>query len=525
MSTALRARAAGLSAIIPLSGCRKVHALSASDPLLFPPGEDLRAKGVSGTLILGGTQAVRLVFQIVSVVLLARLLEPEHFGLFAMVTPVVALATLVGDLGIGQALITAKTIRQSQASTLFWCNMAIATLLAVLLVLLAPLIAEFFGEPDVAPLVVALSASVLLSGVATQHLSVLNRGLRFAAIAAIETSAAAISLAVALGLALIYPGPWALVGAVIVSSLVVSIGSWLAAGWVPSRPGPFADVAAMLRFGTGVTGFNLANFVARNADDIIIGRVAGSAMLGAYDRAYKLLLLPLEQVSRPIGRVLLPILSQLVEQPERYRAAYLRTVRQIMLVTLPGVVVLLMEAERLVPLLLGEGWEEAIVILQWLAIAGLHQPLTTTIGWLFLSQQRSDEFAFWGIVNGATVLAAFLFGITFLGGAVGVAQAYALTDALVLAPVLYAFVGRKGPVKAGDLYRVALQCLFAGGAAAVALLWWGGFAPDGGGLREILHLLASVALAYLAATLATALFPQGRRSIAESLSLVRGVLT
>lgn len=495
------------------------------DPLLVPPGDNLRARGVSGTMMMGTTQAFRLVLQIASVVVLARLLEPEHFGLFAMVTPIVSLAVLVGDLGINQALITAKSIRQSQASTLFWCNIALAAGLTIALIGLAPAIAAFFGEPAVAPIVIAMSASVFLSGLATQHLAILNRGLRFGALAAIEVTAAAIGFAAALGIALLYPGPWALVASPIISTVVTLIGSWILTGWVPSRPGPLADVAAMLRFGGGVTGFNLANFIARNADDIIIGRAAGPAVLGTYDRAYKLLLMPLQQVSRPIGRVMLPILSQLADQPERYAAAYLRTARQIMLITLPGVVVMLVEADRLIPLLLGDGWDDAIPIFQWLAIAGLHQPLTTTIGWLFLSQQRSGEFAFWGMINAAAVLSAFAISITFIGGAVGVAQAYALTDTLLLAPVLYAFVGRKGPVGMGKLYAIAFQHMAAGAAAAIVVRVWGEFVPAGIGLPGIVHLLIAFALAYLAGTLAIAMFPEGRRSLEESLALVRGRLT
>lgn len=495
------------------------------DPLLVPPGDNLRARGVSGTMMMGTTQAFRLVLQIASVVVLARLLEPEHFGLFAMVTPIVSLAVLVGDLGINQALITAKSIRQSEASTLFWCNIALAAALTVALIGLAPAIAAFFGEPAVTPIVIAMSASVLLSGLATQHLAILNRGLRFGAIAAIEITAAAIGFAAALGLAIAYPGPWALVASPIISTVVTLIGAWILSGWIPSRPGPLADVAAMLRFGGGVTGFNLANFIARNADDIIIGRAAGPAVLGTYDRAYKLLLMPLQQVSRPIGRVMLPILSQLADDPERYAAAYLRTARQIMLITLPGVVVMLMEANRLIPLLLGTGWDDAVPMFRWLAIAGLHQPLTTTMGWLFLSQQRSGEFAVWGMINAAASLTAFGIGITFIGGAVGVAQAYALTDTLLHAPMLYAFVGRKGPVRMGKLYAIAFQHMMAGTAAALAVFLWGEFLPASAGPHAIFHLMISFVLAYFAATIVIAVFSEGRRSLGESLALARGLLT
>lgn len=495
------------------------------DPLLDAPGDNLGARGASSAALMGTVQAVRLVVQLASVVLLARLLVPEDFGLIAMVAPIVSLAMLIGDLGINQALITAKTIRQSEASTLFWCNLAIAATLTALLILLSPLIAAFFGEPAVAPIAMALSASVLLSGLATQHMAILARGLRFGAIALVEISAATLGFAAALAIALVHPGPLALVAAQIVSALVILLGAWLATGWIPSRPGTLSSIAGLLRFGAGVTGFNLANFVARNADNIIIGRLAGAGPLGAYDRAYKLLLLPLDQVTRPLGRVMLPILSRLAADPARYRAAYLRTARQILLVSLPGVVFLLMEADRVIPLLLGPGWSEAIPIFTWLAVAGLHQPLTATGGWLFMSQGRSGEYATWGFVNGGVLLCAFLFGVTVIGGAVGVAQAYALTDTLLLAPLVYWVIGRKGPVGVGDFFTLAGQHALAGAAAAFALHLWRGIAIPEGGLAEILHLIGSACLSYLVACLAVALFADGRRALADSLSLVGGLLT
>src|SRR3546814_16295601 len=105
----------------------------------------------------------------------------------------------------------------------------------------------------------------------------------------------------------------------------------------------------LLHFGRGLAGFNILNFISRNADNVLIGRFTSATQLGYYDRAYKLLLFPLSQINNPVGRVLIPILSRLVAQPERYRQAYLRAVGQLLLFTIPGVGFLITNAHKYVP--------------------------------------------------------------------------------------------------------------------------------------------------------------------------------
>src|SRR5258708_19343215 len=108
----------------------------------------------------------------------------------------------------------------------------------------------------------------------------------------------------------------------------------------------------MLHFGVGVTGFNFAEFLSRNADSVLIGKYWGEVPLGLYNRAYRLLLFPLQQVTNPMIRVMLPTLSRLVQQPEKYREAFLRAVFPAFVVVLPGVAFMIATADSLVPIVL-----------------------------------------------------------------------------------------------------------------------------------------------------------------------------
>jgi PST family polysaccharide transporter len=263
-----------------------------------------------------------------------------------------------------------------------------------------------------------------------------------------------------------------------------------------------------------VLSYNLSNFVARNLDNILIGWRAGPLQLGLYDRAYKLLQLPLQHLNNPAARVMVPVLSRLAADPTRYRSAYIRVTQQILLAALPGMVFMIATAETLVPTLLGAKWAGAAPIFVWLGIAGLHQPMSGTIPWLFVSQSRTSEYARWGLFNAVTCAAAFFSGLPW--GALGVAIAYALSDVLIRLPALWWYVGRKGPVTTLDLCKLAIP--FAIAAAAAALV-----------LRNIDRTIVQNVVAYLAiaciasyATCGVVLlaFPDGRAVLRESFGIL-----
>jgi PST family polysaccharide transporter len=274
----------------------------------------------------------------------------------------------------------------------------------------------------------------------------------------------------------------------------------------------------LLRFGGGLTGFNIFNFLARNADNIMIGRVWGDVALGLYDRAYKLLLFPLQQVNNPLSRVMVPVLSRLQDEPERYRAAYVKTLQQILLLTQPGVVFLIATADWLIPTLLGEAWRGAVPIFVWLGLAGLLQPVSSTMGWLFISQGRTREFMQWGAFGTATCIAAFAAGLPW--GPVGVAAAYALSDILLRWPLLWWYTTRTGPVRQRDLWAAFLPFLGADVAAFGAI-----YAVRAGYALEPLPGLAlALCAAYGTTLLVLAGLPQGRRLLAETAGIAGSLL-
>ncbi|MBB1499144.1 lipopolysaccharide biosynthesis protein [Paracoccus sp. MC1862] len=487
----------------------------AADSTVFdPPSGSLGRSVGRGALVTGGSQAVRLACQFASVIVLSRLLTPEHFGIVAMAAPVMAFIGLFQDLGLTQATVQKKNITHGEVNTLFWLNLAISMLLAALMVLAWPLVTRFYGDPRAGVLVAAMSLQLVLVGGTGQHLALLNRRMEFGRIAILDGLSAVLGLAVSVIWALVDPTFWALYAGGMATALVGLAGGWMLSRWRPGLPRWMPGAGSLVHFGAGITGFNFANFFSRNLDNILIGRYRGNEELGLYDRAYRLLLFPLQQVTNPLSRVMVPALSRMTDQPDRYRSAFLRVIPILLLVTLPGVALAVALADILVPFALGQQWVGSAVIFQALGFAGLLQPLNNPSGWLFISQGRSTEFMRWGIFVALTSIVAFVIGLPY--GAFGVALAYAVSE-YVRTPFLWFYIGKRGPVGAKDVTRVAFPFVV-GAHLAVGVLW---------ALRPHLPqdplpaLVLGTVLSYLMVIAFAALFAPGRATLRECLQLLR----
>jgi len=469
---------------------------------------DLKARSVQGGALTLLAQGGKFALTFGSTAILARLLAPEAFGLIAMVSAVTGFVLVIKDLGLSTATVQRATVSHEQVSALFWINAAVSLALALLTAAAAPLVALFYGEPSLAPITAALAASFVFGGFTQQHQALLRRQMRFGRLAAVELGSLAAGIAAAIAAAAAGWGVWALVVREVAAAIALLAGTLLACDWRPAPPRRTAGLREMVRFGGNLTGFNLVNYLARNLDNVLIGRFVGPGPLGAYSRAYNLLMQPLVQINQPLGAVAVPLLSRLAGDPAAYRAAWRRVAEAIAIVTVPGVAWMIASADWIVAVVLGPGWEEAGRLFALLGVAGLVQPICNTTGWLLVSQGRGEELFRWGIVGSALAIGSFVAGLPW--GAAGVAAAYAAVFLLVQAPLLFWWVGRSGPVGTLDFYRVlgAPACAALGAGASV-LLYRRAFAPT-----PLEGLLVSLPVAAGMALLVLVLLPSGREALA-----------
>lgn len=399
------------------------------------PGPDLRRRALSGGAFAFASQGARLVIQIGTTAVLARMLAPADYGLVGMVLPFVALIQLFQDAGLGNVTLQRRDLTPEQVGGLFWVNVGMGLALSLLFAAAAPLIAAFFDQPRLTAVVVAFAALMIPATSAVQHRALLQRALNTRALAAIDVTVQLLAAGVAILMAWLGAGYWALVGQAATLAIVQLPLLWRVVPWNPGGPGRIRAARHLIRAGGEITGFNLLNYFARNVDNIAIGKVWGEAVLGLYGRAYNLMLAPISQINGPIGVVAIPVLSRLTAEPGRYRAAYRRILQHLLLATQPGTVLLVVASDAVVRILLGARWGEAAPILGALAVAALVQPANNTSGWLYVSQGRSNAMLRWGFIGAPLQVLAIFLGLNW--GAYGVAVAYAAMEVLVVTPLLW----------------------------------------------------------------------------------------
>jgi PST family polysaccharide transporter len=453
-------------------------------------------------------QVVRVGLTILSTAIIARVLTPNDYGVIAMVAPILALIMMFQDLGLGAAAIQAQTISPEQSSALFWLNMLASGGLAALLVILSPAIGAFYGDARAGHVAAVSGMGLLISGAGLQHAALLNRDLRFARLGVADIANLIVMYGSSILLALWLRSYWALVLGTLAGSLVQTLLYWRSSAFRPLRPG-LRGIGELARFGGHLTGAGLLNFCVRNLDDVMVARFGGATAAGLYDRSYRLMMMPLQNINGPMNRLLQPILARLRGEPERYRRIFGMAVRATMLAIAPPVAVAALMSDRFMPWLLGQQWHGAGPIFFWLGLAGLIQPVGNLTGLLFMTTGRGKPLMQWGAISAVMTIVAFAIGIR--GGALGIAEALFFST-LIRMPILFHWSCNDTPVLPADLYAAQIEPLI--GACAVAML----ARSIGASMPFLPIFVLAAALAYPAAFLTSCITRGGR---ARTLDLLR----
>jgi PST family polysaccharide transporter len=461
----------------------------------------------------GLSQFAKILLALASTVVVARFLSPSEYGVVAMASPITGFLLLFQNLGLSQAVVQREHVSQSQLSTLFWVNFLGSVAIGALLLGLAPVAGRFYGDPRAGQLIAASALTVLIAGLALQHSALLSRSLRFSAVGAIEIVSVCVNFGATVVLASQLRSFWAIWWGILAGTATSSLLLWVVSGWRPSLVFGWREARPLIGFGANVTGFNVLNFAARNLDNVLIARFWGAKELGLYDRAYRLMMFPLSNINLPLSRVIVPILSKLANEPDRYRRTFLSTLRVVSLLAIPGVAAATIASDEVVPLLLGERWRGAAPIFFWLGLSGVLQPITNTTGWLFLSRGRGREMVRWGaFISGITIVSVVV-GLKW--GGEGVAIAYFASDLLLRTPSSFWLSARTTPVRARDFVLVLVPFLV-GGAATWAMAMK--LRPHVGPLSLVISCLV---FCYFVSFLLVCTSREGRETLRSAWLLVR----
>jgi len=428
-------------------------------------GHVLKRLAVRSAGVTVASQMLLFGIQMIATIVLARLLRPSDFGLLTIATTFSLLLMNCGLNGFTEAVIQKETIDMRLATNVFWLNAALGLLLAMAFAASGPALARLYGEPRLAPVVVAMSSTIFLTSLSVQHLALLKRAMRFSVVASTDIAGRIASVLVSIALASAGWGYWALVAGTIACSLTTTLSAWVSCRWIPGLPARGSDTRSIVRFAINTYGRFAANYVTVNLDNLLVGWRFGPASLGIYKKAYDLFVLPTNQLSAPLTSVAVSALSRVAHDEEQFRRNFLNVFSTLAFIGMGLGGCLTLIGDDSVLLLLGPQWKESGRLFTFFGPGIRMMLLYGTHGWIHLSVGRPDRWLRWGIVELSVTGLLFIAGLSF--GPAGIAAAWVASFWILTFPALW-YAGQPVHLGVVALIGAVWRYIVASASAAAA---------------------------------------------------------
>ena len=431
---------------------------------------DLGRHAGNSSVIVLVIAAAKLVQQIGSVALLARLIGPDEYGIFAMTMPAVMVAMALSNFGLPQAIVQRKTITHAQVSALFWINFVFGLAASLAMAALAGPAAAYYNEPLVEPVFQLVSVSILFSVITSQYLAIMRRRLQNKTAELISFAGDVIGVVVAVIAALVGLSYWALVAQQIAVPVATVLFMVLWTHWLPSPPRrqDFAGASGAVRFGGYLAGAAVLTRLTEYLGTVITGRMFDAGATGLFYRVRNLAGLPPKRVMTPLSGVFVPTMSRLQDKPEELQAMFQRLISRSNLILLPQAVLVAAGAEPIVSVLLGRDWTGAAPLLLWMSIFTFREAGGTGLQYAMIACGKGRELFFYGIVR--ILIVAVAMAVAARYGLTAMTAAYTLTELFVTLPLMVLLADRVTPIKARVFARACLGDMIMAGVLALGLI-------------------------------------------------------
>ena len=353
---------------------------------------------------------------------LARVLDPKDFGLFGMALLAQAFISRIGALGMTTGIIAKKDANEDDLCTCFWTMAGVRFILFIVTFATAPLAADFFNTPKVIWVLRAVSFTLLFSILSAVSTTLLQKQLRFGHLVIINGLSALVESGIAVTLALLTDlRYWALVCAMLISSLFMHLTIFVWVKWHPKFKFSKESFRYLFRYGINNLGFSIVNYLHQNLDYLLVGKLLGTASLGFYQFAYQIPHLIQTRFARPVGSVVFPALSKVQDSNERLIAGYVKAVKYITLGAFPALGGLAVLSDLTVTVLWGEKWLPIVIPLQILCLCAAIRCAMQPLGSIFLCKNRPDIPFKFGLVRLVFTFAVvgvlgYLYGLNGVAG-------------------------------------------------------------------------------------------------------------
>jgi O-antigen/teichoic acid export membrane protein len=442
-------------------------------PVLDQGAEQIAARlGISSTArsglaFMGSADAIRYLVEFVTSIVLARLLAPRDFGAVAVVYSFLEVSYVVGNLGMGGALVQSHELSISDRHTAFTISTIIGLVFTVVGAALGSWVARFFHMEILAAVMPLLSLQMLFAGVYAAPLALLQRELRFGRLFLVEGVSTVVYTVMAIGLAITGHGVWSLVLAPLFSGGVRIVSSCLLAQYWPKVRLHRESLHKLIGFGGGLTLKNIFVYLGRNADNLIVARLLGGTAIGLYNRAFSLSTLPQTRLVGIFYRVCFPIFCAIRGERKDFHDWYEKVTILVTVAVTPLLLGLSIMAKEFTLAVLGEQWSAMIFPLRILCLSSLITCLHMVGGAAIEASGRIRYEVFTQAVNAILIVVGCSLGAAY--GLQGVSYAVLASSAILFA--LKAFALRwaiEYPVR--RYFRAPLRSLLAGVVMCVTIL-------------------------------------------------------
>lgn len=422
-----------------------------------------------GALWMGLLRIADRTVGLISIVILARLLVPEDFGIVAMATSVVAFLELATAFSFDVQLIQKQDTDRSHFDTAWTLNVLFYIGLTIALILLAEPAAAFYQEERLTSVIYVLAAGFLIKGFESNGVVHFRKELDFQKDFILMLSRKLAGFLIAIPLAFYFRSYWALIFGIVAGNLVGLLLTYILH---PFRPKfGLSQSRGMLNFSKWLVLNNVINFLRLRSPDFVIGRISGSASLGLFSIAHEIATLPTTELVAPINRAVFPGYSKLAGNLQLLRNSYLDVLGIIAFLALPAGLGIYVIAEPLVDLVLGEEWAAAAPLVAMLAIYGAANAIRTNSGSIFFAMGKPQLMAVIGTLN-ILILVTLAVPLAYFHGPMGVALSYVVAFTLIL-PVTFFFVCKELELWPSRLIGVLWRPTVSAGIMLIVLSYLG----------------------------------------------------
>lgn len=335
-----------------------------------------------------------------TMIILARFLPAEDFGLMAIMMVVIGFSQAFADMGISNAIIQRQDVTHNQLSSLYWLNVMSGSVIMVLVMLAAPLVAGFYERPELQGLLLQLSCVFLILSIGNQYRVLCQKNMQFGRMAAGEIFAAFCAFSIAVFCAVNGMGVKALVYGMIAQAVAGSLYFLVMGLKYHHRPAfvyKHSELSGYFGFGLYQMGEKSINYLGANMDNLIIGKFLGMQALGFYNLAWQLCQFPVQKINLVVNKVAFPVYARLQEDTDALNRQYASFLRAISIITIPVLTFLFYFAPDVIAILYGQGWELTAKLVPVLALVGIIKTIGNPGGALFLALGRADIGFWWNV--------------------------------------------------------------------------------------------------------------------------------